>query len=241
MMSQTMTFALCLMTIATHAASLTPATTEADQAFKERRVAERARHALTLYRQEMQRDPESIEIAWRLAMACQFVGYRLETDSERKLSLFREGKDAARWASRKKPDCVACHFWAAINMALLGDTAGPFRTLFLLKDILEHLERAAALDPSYAYGGPHRILGLVFQKLPGILGGSVSRAREELAKAIHAAPTSPLNYLFMAKLLKEELEDAPNAANLVAQARELPPPAIDDIESWEAWEELGRL
>ena len=53
-----------------------------DVAFQKRHLPDQARAALNLYREAVLAQPEVPEIQWRLAMAAQFVGTRLEVDPE---------------------------------------------------------------------------------------------------------------------------------------------------------------
>lgn len=213
-----------------------------DAAFHDRRIPDRAREALACFRQARLADPASVEAAWKFAAACQYVGYRLTEDRDEKLAILGEGRDVASAAALASPECAPCHFWAGINRALYGQASGIFRTIATLGIVRKNLERAAELDASYAYGGPDRVLGLIDQKVPGILGGSLKDAAAHFEKAIAAAPENPLNYLFLAKLQKEEREDL-SAFKLVierAQQRVKKPDAAD-IESFEAWNELVEL
>ena len=161
-------------------------------------------------------------------------------DRDEKLALFAEGRDVATAASKKDPACGPCHFWAGIDRALYGETSGIFRTIATLGIVRENLARAAEIVPGYAFGGPDRVLGLIDQKVPGILGGSNSRAEEHFEKAIAAAPQNPMNYLFLAKFYRETLEDEPKYRATLERARlKVQVPSTEEVESYEAWEELG--
>jgi hypothetical protein len=212
-----------------------------DAGFLARAKPGRAREALACYRQAHRAAPENNEVAWKLAMAAQFVGFRLSHDEDEKLALFAEGRDAASEAAKRDGNCGPCHFWAGINRALYGDAAGIFRMFATIGVVKEGLKRAAEIDPTYAHGGPDRVLGVLEQKVPGILGGSNRRAAEHFERAIQAVPTNPLNYLFLAKLQRDDLEDVAGLQTTLRRAKERviePPP--DDVESYEAWAELKK-
>lgn len=211
-----------------------------DQLFKERADDAKARQALENYRKLAKENPKHADIHWRLSMACQFVGHRLTKDPEAKKALFREGLDAGRLSLEKNEGCVPCHFWTGINMALYGETVGPFRTLVLLKQVREHLKTVERLEPSYASAGALRVLGLIEWKLPGMLGGNNARAKEYLEKAIALLPKEPLNYLFLIKLLRD-LGETEAADTLLAKTVSLPEPPLDQPESLEAFKELETL
>ncbi len=213
-----------------------------DRAFALRRDAAKAQEAFKCYREAIEADPEDVEAAWRFAMACQFVGYRLVKDTDEKLKIFGEGRDIASAAAKAKPDCGPCHFWGGINRALFGETSGIFRAIATLGIVKRDLERAAELDPTYAYAGPDRILGLIDQKVPGILGGSDTEAAVHFEKAIALSPTNPLNYLFLARLEKNENEnDVAFKAVLMRAKAHVKKPTELDVESYEAWNELKEM
>lgn len=205
-----------------------------DAAFLGRADETRAREALATYRALFRRAPHDTDAAWRVAMGCYFVGLRLTADAAAKKELFAEGREAGLFAARAAPDCVPCHFWAAINMALYGETVGALKMLFSLGEIREHLVTVLRLDPAYAHAGAARLLGLIEQKLPGLLGGSRARARDYFLEAIRTAPDEPLNFLFMAELLGENRETREEAARWIRQGLEIRGLAPDRLESIEA-------
>jgi len=204
-----------------------------DLAFQKRQFPEQARLALRQYREDALIHPAQSQKQWRVAMATQFVGMRLETDPEIKQSLFEEGKLAAARSLVDNEACAACHFWLAINQALYGEVVGPFKMLSTLSTVRGHLERAAELDASYAYGGPYRVLGVIAKSLPGILGGSDSEAKDFFRRAIAAAPEEPMNHWELVQTLAEDdLEEARAAAKAGLQ---VPEPPSDRVESRDAW------
>lgn len=209
---------------------------EGDSYFKLRRQKAAALSALSFYRNLASREPLDKEALWRVAMACHYVGMHYEEPSQ-KTARFEEGKDSATRALEIDPECAPCHFWKAINMALLGQEIGAFKMIFSLKEILHHLEKVNEIDPAYAYGGSDRVVGLILAKLPGILGGSNSQARERFERAIKVAPEEPLNYLVLARLL-EKMGDLEAAVNTTRLGLQQPVPAPERTESVEAVGEL---
>src|SRR5205814_2104311 len=145
-----------------------------------------------------QESPDDTEASWRLAMACYYLGQRvLETapESDRE-KIYAEGRDAGEAAIRTASSpCAPCEFWTAINMALYGQSVGVFKMLFSLNSIRKHLEASIAADPKYAFGGAQRLLGKIYESIPGILGGSNRKARDYYQEAVGVAPDEPLNYL----------------------------------------------
>lgn len=179
----------------------------ADAAFIERGSEARAKEALALYRAVYTQNPADPEAGWRLSMACYFVGFEFTGDNEQKKKLFAEGRDAGASCLKISTASAAGHFWTAVNMALYGQAAGPFKMLFTLPAIVGHLNDSVSIDPGYAYGGAYRVLGAISQNLPYILGGRNEDARRYYEKAIAASPDEPMNYLFLARLLADRFKD----------------------------------
>jgi tetratricopeptide (TPR) repeat protein len=210
-----------------------PSLRAGDAAYENRQVEESARSALESYRSQAAYS-QDVNDLWRFAMAAQFVGMRYAGEAE-KQKLFEEGRDAGRRSLELDPKCGPCHFWTAINMALYGDAVGPLKMLFSLKEIREHLEQTAELDPQYAFAGAYRIQGIIFQKLPGILGGDDDKAREAFEKAWQLSPNE-LNALFLARFLRDTAKEPKKAETVALNGLALPPST--PIESREAREEL---
>ena len=211
---------------------------KADQAFKERRSETRGREALKLYREFYKQSPQDPEAAWRVGMGCYFVGIRLTQDKDEQQKFYTEGRDAGLVGAAIDPNCAPCHFWAAINMALYGENVGVFKMLFSLNDIQDHLKASLAIDPKLAYGGAYRLLGLIKEKLPGLLGGDDDKAKEYFEKAIETAPDEPLNFLFLARLLEERLDDHNGALAIAQKGLKIPTPTPDRLEAIDALKDL---
>jgi hypothetical protein len=225
--------------------ALSAETLPGDEAFKHRKDPVQAQLALDTYRSRVaetsRKDPAVLS---RLSMACYFVGLRNTTKTSDQEDIFREGRDAGLLASELDHSCADCRFWAAINMALYGQRVGVFKMLFSLSQIQDLLKQSVALNPTYAYSGAQRLLGLIYQKIPGIIGGDNSRAQAYFEHAIQTSPDEPLNYLFLAQLMQDELKDQ-KAALAVAQkgllVQERVSLADDRLESIEALEQLREL
>jgi hypothetical protein len=216
-----------------------------DEAFRHRADPVQAITALDLYRKRVgETEQKESESLWRLSMACYFVGLRSIHDKEAQEKIFAEGRDAGLLASQLDHQCASCRFWTAINMALYGQTVGVFKMLFSLKQIRELLKESMALDPTYAHSGAQRLLGLIYEKVPGILGGSNSRAKSYFEEAISTSPDEPLNYLFLARLYHDELHDNPAALEAIRKGldtQKINVATPDRLESVEALADLKKM
>ena len=94
-----------------------------DALYSAREIPQNAQQALEFYKNACTNDP-TVDSLWRISMASHFVGMRYEQDPEKQKQLFKEGKEWGEKALAQDPDCVPCHFWTAVNMALYGQTVG---------------------------------------------------------------------------------------------------------------------
>jgi tetratricopeptide (TPR) repeat protein len=211
-----------------------------DSKFWHRRDQASAHEALRIYRRIYKLNPDDFEAAWRVSMICYYIGIRF-TEKDQKAKLYEEGRDAGKRAYALNDQCAPCHFWFAINSALYAESVGVIKMLFTLSDIRKHLARSIEVDPFYAYAGAYRLQGLIEQKLPGVLGGSNSRSKEYFQKAIEHAPDEPMNYLYLARLLKSEFEDVSGALTVARQGLKEFIPSYDRVEATDALEDLKKF
>ncbi|MBU4573948.1 MAG: TRAP transporter TatT component family protein, partial [Proteobacteria bacterium] len=71
-------------------------------------------------------------------------------------------------------------------------------------------------DPNYEAGGPYRVLGRLYFKLPGLFGGDNEKAIENLKIAVKKGPHRYLNHIYLAEVLIDE--DQGHEANQVLKA-----------------------
>lgn len=92
---------------------------------------------------------------------------------------------------------------------------GVLKSLSFVKPIKEAMNKVIELDRGYEDGGPDRVLGRVYFKLPGIAGGSKKKSLEHLLKSKELAPNDALTRCYLAETLlslkekdkaREELE-----------------------------------
>lgn len=207
---------------------------KADKAFLKRADRNSAFQALSLYKKIYNASPNDPEAAWRLSMACYFVGFNLLGDQNERKKIYAQGRDAGLAAVRISTGSAEAHFWTAVNMALYGQTVGVIKMLFTLNTVREHLRMSSEINPKYAYGGAYRILGKIDETLPPLLGGNKDMARQYYEKAIENAPDEPTNYFFLAKLLFNEYNNKNTAlefANKGLSIRNLEPFRFESFES----------
>ena len=91
----------------------------------------------------------------------------------------------------------------------MGQERGILESLRLIDPIEKHTRKALEIDESYFYGGPLRVLGRLYNQLPGwpISRGDNRKALEFLQNALKHGPKFYLNHLYIADVylsLKEK-------------------------------------
>lgn len=215
---------------------------QGDSSFSKRNDKVQLEKAVSLYQEAYLQFPKEVEPAWKYSMALHSFATRFEEQEENKRRLFEQGIEIAKQASQKDPLCGPCQFWAAIHMAQHGELVGVFKMITSLSEIKERLEQAAQLDPAHAMGGPYRVLGTIYQVLPGILGGDSEKAAQYFKQALLVSPNEPINYLAFAKLQSEEGNSA-SAQEIAREGLRFKTAAEHSIslESRESLNELSRL
>ncbi|MBF0299531.1 MAG: hypothetical protein HQK51_12470 [Oligoflexia bacterium] len=177
----------------------------ADEIYKKRKDFNQALLAMKSYQEILQKFPDNYEIYSRLAMNNYFVGHHTsEKDKNKKSDYFKEGMEYSRKCVEiSKEKSAECFFWLATNEILYRQENGKLSMVFSVSSVIENYERALKLDPHYVSGGSYRMLGILYNRLPGVLGGDNKRSEEYFIKAIETAPDEPLNYMFLSKLYTE--------------------------------------
>ena len=177
---------LLLLALSANAAP-PPAATQAEaQRTEQLYVAARTNHLAA---------PTDAEAALRFGQAC-FNWAEFATNSTQRAALAEEGIAASRRVIAQVPTNGAAFYVLGLNLGQLART----RTLGALK-LVSQMEKAflqaIALDAKFDYAGPHRLLGLLYQKAPGWPAsiGSKKKARVHLQKAAELAPDYADNWL----------------------------------------------
>lgn len=141
----------------------------------------------------------------------------------------KHGKDAVA----ALPDDVAANLWYAANMGSHGMARGIMSSLFYIKDIQKHGEKAVKADENFFFGAPLRLMGRFYHQAPGwpVGPGDTSKALKYLEKAVAAGPHFYLNHLYFAEALiaKRKKARAREMLDAIIEA-----PAPDDIPAYHA-------
>jgi tetratricopeptide (TPR) repeat protein len=175
-------------------------------AYQQRASSGHAKAAVDLFGQALKADPKSYEAAWEGARACYYYGHYCLADApdSELLALFQDGINRARAAVALNPKGAEGHFWLGVLDGVYGETKGIFKSLSMVPEIKQEMAAASAINPSVEGGGPDRVLGRLYFKLPGFKGGDNKKSIEHLEKSLQDAPTNALTRLYLAETFKSE-------------------------------------
>lgn len=177
-------------------------------------------------------DVEPFDVFIQIAHACHLIN-EIEKDSSQALSWVVKGEDAARNAKYARPDRVEGHYYLAM---LLGRRAerGGLGGIGMVKEVEELGLKCIEIDPSFADGGPYRLLAMLYAKAPPwpTSVGDIDLAVEYAQKALELSDM-PVNHMIYAEVLIEddELELAREQLKIVLAAPKVGTWAIEG-ELW---------
>jgi hypothetical protein len=171
-----------------------------------------ARRAADLWATASQHDPSAYEPAWKLARVCYWLGAHAP-EAERR-GYLEKGIAAAQQAARLEPGRPEGHFWLAADMGALAEKFGVRAGLKYRKPIREELETVLRLEPAFMQGSADRALGRYYFEVPGLFGGSKSRAEQHLRASLAYNADSTISRYFLAELLIDQKRTSEARAEL---------------------------
>ncbi|MBI5524097.1 MAG: hypothetical protein HY910_15835 [Desulfarculus sp.] len=194
---------------------------QAAAAYDQREDPRRAELAGTLYQEVLRHDPYCQDATLGLIRASVWIG--VASSGEKELRAYAEASAAAQRLVEASPGLAEGHYWLGVALALQANARGPLEGWRLVALAKASLARALHLDPACEGGGPHRVLGRLYCRLPPLLGGDKGLAEWHLRQALAHGPQHWLNHLYLAALLSE-LGRAPEAETLLWQVLAGPAP-----------------
>ena len=178
-------------------------------------------HAIALLKWHVEKHPESAELHQLLAEAhsrsCEALDLQKREDQGPHQAHRTDGLKHAQEAQKLAPDSGPAHYWHATNLLHAADAE---RSLGRAKEALAELDRADKLSPDVDEGGPSRMRGKVLADMPGLFGGSTSKAIASYKRSVEIAPGNPTTHLWLAQayvdakepdLARKELEKVVNS------------------------------
>jgi tetratricopeptide (TPR) repeat protein len=175
---------------------------EADRLYADRANLASARRAAEIWAAELGGHPAAFDAAWKLARTDYWLGEHA-SESERRAFL-EGGIEAGRKAVALQPIRPEGHFWIAANMGALAESYGIRAGLKYRKPIKDQLETVLRLDPAFMQGSADRALGRWYFEVPGLFGGSNTKAEAHLRASLKYDEQSTVSHFFLAELLLDE-------------------------------------
>ncbi len=157
-----------------------------------------------------------------------------ETDSKARADIAADASRDADSCLALQPQAVACLYGRGIAFGLEA-RAHPTRAAEFLKNMLDALAGADAVDPAYDEAAPSRVRALVLLRAPGWpLGpGDADAALVAARRAVALKPLYPANLLALAEALAKT-GDGSGARDAYSRARDaaIAMPTSEDRDEW---------
>jgi tetratricopeptide (TPR) repeat protein len=199
--------------------------------------------SIDCYQDLLNHDPQNFEAAWKLAKGYWYQGNHAPSD---KAPYFEKGIDAGKKAAALDPKSCEGHFWLGVNYAMYGENSGIFKALGIVDDVKDEMHTAMDLQADCECGGPQRVLGKLYERLPWFKGGSKTKSIEYLKKSLEICPVDTQSRLFLAETyLDQDKKDlAIEQLNLVlkqkANSAWIPETKENKIKASEMLKKIGQ-
>jgi len=198
-------------------------------------------HAIALLDWHVERKPDSAELHELLAQAHSRAAEALDLNKSENRSGHQhhrtEGIKHAEQALKLAPDSGPAHYWYATNLLHAADAE---RSLGRAKDALKQLDLADQLSPKVDDGGPSRMRAKVLAEMPGLFGGSLSKAIASYRRSLELAPDCITTHLWLGQAYLEAKKSdlARKELEWVAAAKPRPGHEKEDGEDKQKAQEL---
>ena len=194
---------LTFLTVFCFAAMLFPQTADelveqGDQLYQEMKDLDTAKEAEQLYIKSLGLTDNKYDVYWRLSRIMYYIGEHTESKKEKK-GIFARGVYYAEKAVDLEPEKPDGHCWLGVNHGKVGETRGVLKSLALVKPIKNAMNKVIELERTYEEGGPDRVLGRVYYKLPGFAGGSKKKSLEHLLMSKDYGPNDAVTRIYLAE------------------------------------------
>lgn len=170
---------------------------QGDELYSQMKDIDAAKEARAKYQEALIKAEDKYDAYWRLARILYYIGDHTESKKERK-TIFSQGIYYAKKAIKLQPEKPDGHYWLGVDYGVYGETRGVLKSLSLVKPIKKEMNKVIELNQDYEDGGPDRVLGRVYFKLPGFAGGSKKKSLEHLLKSKELGPEDALTRIYLA-------------------------------------------
>ncbi len=201
----------------------------AETLWREREDIGKAVEGVAAYEEILKARQGDYEVLLRLSRLHYWIGQNLEsTKKEDALSHYGKGREYGKQASEAAPDKPGGFFFEAANLGRENNLKGTFSNIWGISTVRRLNEKTASIDPEYFYRGPDRFFCALFTKLPGLLGGSATKAIEFGKRAVDAFPNYAGNRFFLAEAYVKDGKNDLAIRELEAAAA-IPDEALPDV------------
>jgi tetratricopeptide (TPR) repeat protein len=175
---------------------------EANGLYQNRKNLDNAYLALEKYREVLTYKPDYYEALWKVSKTAFFIA-EMHILKGKKWEVVEPGIKSAKLAIKVNPSGVDGYFWLGVLYTKVGEIKGILKSIFLIAPIKRAMRKVLEINEAYEGGGAYTVLGRVYSRIPGILGGSEKKARNYYRKARQICPANLLNLLFLAETYHE--------------------------------------
>ncbi len=203
--------------------------TRAEALWDAREDPAKALAAVAAFEALLKEAPKDYEALLQLSRLHYWIGQNLEgTRDGEAIAHYVKGRDYGERAAAAGPDRPGGYFFQAANLGRENNLKGKFKSLLGIGKVEELNRKAAAIQPDYFYRGPDRFFCAYYTRLPGLLGGSLSKAIEHGRKAVEAYPNYAGNRFLLAEAYVKDGKNDLARAELEA-ALATPDNALPDV------------
>ena len=166
-----------------------PGSGDPDALFRDREDLGLAAQAAKIWAARLETNPADYDAACKLARAEHWIGERLARDRTRH---FKAGMAAARQAIAAGPERADGYFWLGANLGSHAGAGGILAALRYLKPTRQAFETSVRIDPRFNKGTAWCLLGKYYEAVPGLFGGSKTKAEAMLRRCLAVDPDSIL-------------------------------------------------
>jgi hypothetical protein len=158
---------------------------------------------LEMARDTAKQNPSNYDAQWQHSRAAFWNCFVSNSDSVRQ-NLCKEGWDAGTKAKSLNSSRVEGYYFTSLNVGIYANAVGIVNAVSqgLADEVESNAQKAVQLDGSYDGGGPHRVLGRYYQKLPWPLNDA-EKAEYHFKTACSVDSGKALNYVYLAEFYIE--------------------------------------
>ncbi len=160
----------------------------------------KANEAVSAFETLLKENSNDYETLLRLSRLHYWIGQNIERSRESEaVAHYGKGRDYGHRAAVASPDRPGGYFFEAANLGRENSLKGKFKSLLGIGKVEDLNRKAESIQADYFYRGPDRFYCAYYTRLPGLLGGSLSKAIKHGRSAVEAFPNYAGNRFLLAE------------------------------------------